>query len=399
MRRRCFLALCQKSCVKFRNLLLNSSLLPRQDNKFLYFSICELGQGGSKIPDIYIIRQVCYTQRGLKFLTRDDFVLTKKRMALLTAFMSGVYFILIWVFLPESVIGPRSQNMFFLMSKVGFLGLTAAFTTAITVIIIFKNDFVKAQIATFNRFKYLLFFLVKRDFVTRYRRSVLGVLWSMLNPLLTMIVMAMVFSYLFRTEIEYFPLYLLGGLIIFNFFSESTTMAMSSITSAGGIIKKVYVPKYIFPVSRVISSLVNMLFSLIAFILVFLALGAPLRFTMLLIPIPIIYTFIFSLGIGMILSSMTVFFRDITYLYGVFTLLLLYMSAIFYPVSILPESVQQILGLNPLHHYISYFRHLTLYGTVPGLWANAVCIGFAMAALCGGIYVSMSQQDKYILYL
>ena len=326
-------------------------------------------------------------------------MLTKKRMAALTISLSIIYFILIWMFLPESVIGPRSQHMALLMAKVGFLAATAAFTCAIIMIIIFKNDFVKGQLATFNRFKYLLLLLVKRDFVTRYRRSVLGVLWSMLNPLLTMLVMTMVFSLLFRTEIEYFPAYLLSGLIIFNFFSESTTMAMGSITSAGGIIKKVYVPKYIFPVSRVTSSLVNLFFSLLAFMLVFFVIGAPFRPTMLLVIIPIVYTFIFSLGVGILLSSMTVFFRDLTYLYGVFTLMLLYLSAIFYPVSILPDGVQLVLGLNPIYHFISYFRQLALYGTIPGLWANAVCIGFAMAALCCGIYVSMTKQDKYILYL
>lgn len=326
-------------------------------------------------------------------------MLTKKRMALLTVFMSGVYFALIWVFLPESVVGPRSQNMLFLMAKVGFLGITVAFVTAIVLIVVFRKEFVRGQLYTFNKFKHLLFLLVKRDFVTRYRRSVLGVLWSLLNPLLTMLVMTMVFSFLFRNEIEYFPIYLLSGLIIFNFFSEATTGAMGSIVSASAVIKKVYVPKYIFPISRVTSSLVNLLFSILAFILVFVVIRAPFHWTILLIPIPILYTFLFSLGVGMMLSSMAVFFRDLTYLYGVFTLLLLYLSAIFYPVTALPEWVQQVLGLNPLYHYISYFRHLALYGTIPGFWANAVCIGLAMAALCYGIYVTMSQQDKYILHL
>ena len=221
----------------------------------------------------------------------------------------------------------------------------------------------------------------------------------MLNPLLTMLVMTMVFSFIFRTEIEYFPIYLLSGLIIFNFFNESTTRAMDSIIGAGAVIKKVYVPKYIFPISCVVSSLVNLFFAFLAFLLVFIIIRAPFHPTMLLIPIPVLYTFLFSLGVGMMLSSLTVFFHDLTYLYGVLTLLLMYLSAIFYPVTILPAWVQQVLGMNPIYHYVSYFRQLVLYGTIPGFWANAVCIGLAMAVLCGGIYVTMSQQDKYILYL
>ena len=334
-----------------------------------------------------------------KLIDRGTAMLTKKRMALMTVIMSGIYFAIIWVFLPESVVGPRSQNMLFLISKIGFLGTSAALTTSIALIFIFKNDFVKSQIATFNRFKYLLFFLVKRDFISRYRRSILGVLWSMLNPLLTMLVMTMVFSFIFRMEIEYFPVYLLSGLLIYNFFNEATTRAMTSIIGSAAVIQKVYVPKYIFPISCVVSSLVNLFFAFLAFMLVFIIIGAPLHWTIILIPIPILYTFLFSLGVGMILSSLAVFFHDLTYLYGVFTLLLMYLSAIFYPVTILPEWVQQVLGVNPIYQYISYFRSLALYGTVPGFWANMVCIGLALSALCCGIYVSMSKQDKYILYL
>jgi ABC-type polysaccharide/polyol phosphate export permease len=326
-------------------------------------------------------------------------MLTKKIMAVLTVLMTAVYFVLIWVFLPESVVGPRSQHILFLMAKTVFLGATAAFATSLALIVILKKEFVMGQLYTLIRFRHLLFFLVKRDFIKRYRRSVLGVVWSMLKPLLTMLVMTMVFSFIFRSEIEFFPVYLFSGLIIFNFFNESTSSAMFSVIGAGPIIKKVYVPKYVFPVSHVISALVNLFFTFLAFMVVFIFTGAPFRWTMLFIPIPILYTFLFSLGIGMILSTTAVFFLDVTHMYGVITLLIMYLSALFYPVTILPEWVQQMLGVNPIYHYISYFRQLTLHGVVPGLWANTVCIGFAMAALCGGIYLTMSKQDKFILHL
>ncbi|MCL1829653.1 MAG: ABC transporter permease [Oscillospiraceae bacterium] len=325
-------------------------------------------------------------------------MLTKKKLAFLTVLMAALFFTLM-LFLPESVVGTRAENTVVFATKIGFLSMTAAMTAAAVLILIFKRDFVRRQVLTFNRFKHLLRLLVKRDFVSRYRKSVLGVLWSLLNPLLTMFVMTLVFSYLFRFQIENFPVYLLSGQIIFGFFSESTTLAMGSVVTNESIIKKVYVPKYIFPLARVFSSLVNLAFSFLAFLIVFLVTRVPFRLTMLLLPIPIIYTFVFSLGVAMLLSSMAVFFRDLTYLYGIFITLLTYLTPLFYPVEILPERMIPIIGFNPMYHFIDYFRDLALRGVIPGLWSNAVCAGFALAALCCGTYVFMSKQERYILYM
>lgn len=324
--------------------------------------------------------------------------LTKKRMALLTVLMTCAYFLLLML-LPENVIGDRGSNVLLFIPKIGFLSVSAAIVTDFVLILIFKRDFVKWQMKSYNRFKHLLKLMVKRDFQTRYRKSFLGVLWSLLNPLLTMLVMTLVFSYLFRFDIPNFPVYLLSGQIIFGFYTESTTRSMGAVIANESIIKKVYVPKYIFPLSNVLSSLVNLAFSLIAFIIVFVATRAPYHSTILLIPIPIVYIFVFSLGIAMLLSSMTVFFRDLTYLYGIFVTLLSYLTPLFYPAKIIPEWAQPFMGLNPLYHYVTYFRSLALDGVVPGLWENIVCIGFALAALCVGAYVFVSKQDKYILYL
>ena len=325
-------------------------------------------------------------------------MLTKKRLALLTILLTIAYSGALY-YLPESIIGNRADNILLYAPKIVFLGMTAAITTAVILVLVFKREFVRWQKTSFNRYKHLLRLLVRRDFVSKYRKSIFGVVWSLLNPLLTMLVITMVFSYLFRRNIEYFPVYLLGGQIIYGFFNESTTQGMRTVISSEGIIKKIYVPKYIFPLSRVISSLVNLAFSFIAFLLVFIVVGAPFRWTMLLIPLPILYTFIFSLGVAMLLSSMAVFFRDLTYLYGVFTLLLMYLTPIFYPVDILPDNLRPIIGLNPLFQFIGYFRDLTLYGKVPDLWTNLVCIGFALASLCCGTFIFMTQQDKYILHL
>ena len=325
-------------------------------------------------------------------------MLTKKRLALLTVFMSVVYLIPL-LFLPESIVGSRAESRLLFAMKLGFLALTAAITTAMILILIFKRDFVNWQKHSFGKFKYLLYNLVKRDFVSRYRKSFLGVLWSLLNPLLTMLVMTMVFSYLFRFEIPNFPVYLLSGQLIIGFFGEATTRSMTSVIGAEGIIKKVYVPKYIFPVSNILSSLINLFFSFIALILVAIVTKAPFYWTMLLFPIPILYTFVFSIGVGMLLSALAVFFRDLTYLYGVFLTLLTYLSAIFYPIDVIPERFQPLMGLNPIYQFIAYFRNLVLYGVVPGIWTNAVCLGFALVALCCGTYVFMSKQDRFILYM
>ena len=325
-------------------------------------------------------------------------MLTKKRLALLTVLMTAAYFFFM-AYLPESIIGARADNILLFAFKIGFLSVSASITTAVILILLFKREFILWQFTSFSRFRHLLGLLVKRDFVTRYRKSVLGVLWSLLNPLLTMLVMTLVFSYLFRFQIENFPVYLLSGQIIFGFFSESTMQAMGSIISAEHVIKKVYVPKYIFPLSKVLSSLVNLLFSFLAFLFVFVITGARFRATMLLLPIPILYTFVFSLGVAMLLSSMAVFFRDLTYLYGIFLTLLTYLTPLFYPIEIIPERMQPFMGFNPMYHFVDYFRDLALRGVVPGLWDNAVCLGFALAALCCGMYVFMSQQEKYILNL
>lgn len=323
---------------------------------------------------------------------------TKKNMFRWTIIMSFLYLIPLF-FLPEAVVGGRTNDLLFFSMKLFFLSTTAAITTSIVLIIVFKRDYVHSQMATLKRYKYLLYFLVKRDFVSRYRKSVLGVFWSLLNPLLTMVVMTMIFSRLFKFEISNFPVYLLSGQIVYGFFSEATTLAMGSIIAGEGIIKKVYVPKYIFPLSRVISSLVNLMFSTLAFLFIYFITSAPFHWTLLLIPIPLMYTFVFSLGLALLLSSMSVFFRDLSYIYGVLLTMIMYFTPIFYPVSILPDYLVPVVGLNPLYHYIDYFRNLALHGVIPGVWENMVCMGFSLASLCCGLYVFMSQQDKHILYL
>ncbi|MCL1883461.1 MAG: ABC transporter permease [Defluviitaleaceae bacterium] len=325
--------------------------------------------------------------------------MTKKHFAGISIICVIIFSIIFWFYLPMQVAGLRPGNIFMQLFYVGLISVTVSMLLVFALIWVVKKEYVKKQVDALKHFRYLIFFMVKRDFVTRYRRSVLGVLWSLLNPLLNMVVLAMVFSMMFENDIDNFPVYVFSGQLIFIFFSESTSNAMMSIVGNAGTIKKLYVPKYIFPVTRVLSSVVNMGFSFIAFLLVFSVTGEPFRWTMLLIPIPVIYIFAFSLGVGMMLSALAVFFRDITYIYSVGLTLWMFLTPIIYPVSSLPPRVFHLLHLNPLFHYVSYFRELVLEGSLPGLWENIICLGFALAALGVGLYVKMAQQDKYILYI
>ena len=191
--------------------------------------------------------------------------------------------------------------------------------------------YIHEKIDAFRRFTPLLRELVVRDIKVRYRHSVLGLVWTVLNPLLMMVVITIVFSTLFKQNIPNFPIYYLSGSLLFSFNSESTTTALNSIISNASLIKKVYIPKYLFPFSNILSGLVNLGFSLIAMFIVMIITGAPFHVTLLLIPIPIFYTFLFSTGVGILLSALTVYFRDIAHFYGVFILAWTYFTPIWYP--------------------------------------------------------------------
>jgi ABC-2 type transport system permease protein len=214
---------------------------------------------------------------------------------------------------------------------------------------------------TFGKYQPLLRELVKRDLKTKYRRSILGYLWSLLNPLLMMCVITAVFSYMFRFNIDNFPIYLLTAQILFNFLSESTTMAMSSLINNANIISKVYVPKYIFPLSRVLSSFVNLLFSLAAILIMLVLTSTRITPAILLFPLPLLLLLLFCIGLGMLLALLATYFRDILHLYGVVITAWTYLTPIFYPFSILPKAMQELMRFTPMFHYISVFREVIMY--------------------------------------
>lgn len=241
--------------------------------------------------------------------------------------------------------------------------------------------------------------LVGRDLKVRYRRSFLGYAWSLLNPLMMMFVQSIVFSYLFRSDIPNFLLYLICGNTLFTFFNESTNMGMHSILQNSALIKKVYIPKFIFPLSRVFSSFVTMTFSLAAIVLVILFTRSPIYWTILLFWIPLCFLFLFCCGMSLLLSALTVYFRDMEHLYGVLTLAWMYVTPLFWPVSILPDYILPLAKLNPLYQYITMFRGFVIYGEMPEPTAWLACFISSFGMLLIGLFSFRKLQRNFILYI
>ena len=249
-------------------------------------------------------------------------------------------------------------------------------------------------------YKELLRQLVIKDIKLKYRRSYLGYIWSILNPLLMMTVLVIVFSQLFRFDIPNFAVYLLSGQVLFSFLSEATTMAVSSIVGNAPLLKKTYVPKYIFTISKVTSSLVNLLFSLVALVLVMIFTQVSFTWNILWFPVVLLEVYIFSLGVSLILASTAVFFRDIQYLWGVFISIWMYLTPIIYPVSIISEEYRWWYdNLNPMYGYLKQFRDIVLNGNpLPIEWLTQGFIT-AFIFLFIGLWVFKRKQNQFILYI
>lgn len=262
-----------------------------------------------------------------------------------------------------------------------------------------KHSYVVNALVAVKKYKFLIRQLVSRDFKTKYKRSILGVFWSFLNPLLTMAVQYVVFSNLFRFDLPHYPAYLIIGVVCFNFFSESTGMALTSIIGNASLITKVYVPKYIYPLTRVMSSLVNLVISLIPLLLVTLLSGIWPAKSYLLVPFVLLCLTVFCLGIGLVLSAAMVFFRDIQFLWGVLSMIWMYLTPIFYPASILPPEVSWVLNVNPLYYFITFARTCLMDGISPEPIVYLQCALMALGSLLVGALVFRKSQDRFVLYL
>ena len=241
--------------------------------------------------------------------------------------------------------------------------------------------------------------LVKRDFKKKYKRTILGMGWSMLSPLLMLLVMKIVFEQFFGRTVNHYTTYLFCGLLTFNWFSESTNSGMRSLFANAGIFSKVNVPKYLFLFSVNIQVLINFGLTLLVFFAFCAIDHVSFTWRFLCLVYPIMTLLVFNLGIGMILSALFVFFRDIDYLWTVALQLLMYGSAIFYTVDRFPPNVQLMFSLNPVYRHIAYIREIVLAGTIPSLETHLALLGFAVAAFLAGALMYKRYNTKFLYYV
>jgi len=264
-----------------------------------------------------------------------------------------------------------------------------------------KETNVLAQyLREFWRYRDLLKLLIQKNIKLKYRRSVLGYLWSVLNPLLIMVVMTVVFSTMFNRNIENFPVYLFCGQLLFNFMNNATHQSIFAITGNAALLKKTYVPKYIFAVSKVTSGLVDLVFSLGALLIVMLVTQANFSWYALLFPLVLLQLYLFCIGMSLFLAQANVFFRDIQYIFNAVTTAWMYLTPIFYPVEMLPQTLHWcVTHLNPMFFYIDQFRCLVHLGTLPGLYSVVAGCVAAVVALLIGIWSFLRSKDRFILYI
>ena len=258
---------------------------------------------------------------------------------------------------------------------------------------------VNKLIGMMKTYKFLFEELVKRDFNRKYKRTVLGMFWSVLSPLLTLLVMRVVFTKFFGRSMEHFTIYLFSGNLVFSYFKEATTNGMISLMRNASIISKVKLPKYIFVLSDNVTSLLNFALTLTVFF-IFVALDkVPFSVSFFSLIYPILCLLMFNIGVSLILSALYVFFRDTQYLYNVATLILMYLSAIFYPITSYSPTVQRMFLLNPVYVYIKYFRVAVLEGTVPSLSFHGLCLFYAVLAIVAGAFIYKKNNDTFLYYM
>ncbi|MRR32916.1 ABC transporter permease [bacterium] len=245
------------------------------------------------------------------------------------------------------------------------------------------------------RYRDLIWFLVRRDLTARYKRSVLGIAWTMLNPLGMMIVLTIVFSQLFRVQMEGYPAYVLSGFIAWTFFSQTSTATIGALVWGGDLLSRIYIPRSTFAISAIATGLVNLVLSLVPLIGVMLVIGSPIRWTLLLVPLAMIPLAMFSLGIGLVISTIGIYFADVVEMYGILLTAWMYLTPIIYPMDILPANVQVAVSFNPMVHIVELFRGLVFYGTIPPLSTWLLSFGIALAVLVAAWLIFTGKSDEF----
>ncbi|MEZ5066734.1 MAG: ABC transporter permease [bacterium] len=249
------------------------------------------------------------------------------------------------------------------------------------------------------RYRDLARLLVAKELKLRYRRSVLGFAWTMLNPLLTMIILSAVFAHVLRVQVEHFPVFVLSALLPWNFFAQSVVGGSLTIVHNESLLRNVRVPRAIFPVALVTSHLVNLLLALVPLLLVMIVLGVPPKPGLIALPYCLLALWTFTTGVVLVLSTWTVFFRDVAQIVEVFLTALFYLTPVIYPLSMLPEQTRAVFRLNPVLYFVEPFRQMFYEGRIPAASDLAIAGGLAVASLAIGLAVFRRREHLFLHYL
>jgi len=245
------------------------------------------------------------------------------------------------------------------------------------------------------RYRDLLVQLISRNIKTRYKRSVLGILWTMLNPLLMMLVLTAVFSRLFRFSTTYYAVYALAGIILWNFFAQTTMQAMSELLWGGSLLHRIYVPRAIFAVTALGTGLINLLLSLIPLLVIMLITGVPMTPSLVFLPVPIILVAMFALGLGLFLSTISVYFADVMEMFQILVSIWMYLTPIMYPKEVIPEQYRWLFNLNPMYHLLELFRAPIWIGWLSGPKTVLAGTVAAVVTLVFGWWFFTRKTDEF----
>lgn len=250
-----------------------------------------------------------------------------------------------------------------------------------------------------KKYTFLFEELVRRDFKQKYKRTIFGMFWSVLSPLLHLAIISLVMTRVFGENIEHYNIYLFCGTLVMSYYRESTIGGMNSLMANRNIITKIKIPKYLFLLSKNVSSLLNFILTLCVFFLFCLIDKISFNMYFFMLIFVILCLVIFNIGVGLILSALFVFFRDVSYFYDLFLVLLNYISAIFYKIDVFPQNVQKVFLCNPLYVYIHYFRSIVIDGNVPSLQFHALCVFYALLSLSIGLWFYKKYNHKFLYYM
>ncbi len=255
------------------------------------------------------------------------------------------------------------------------------------------------MIGKLKKYQFLFEELVKRDFKKKYKRTVLGMAWSVLSPLMTLFVMKLVFTQFFGRTMDHYTIYLFAGNLVFSYFNEATTQGMSSLMGNAAIFSKVNIPKYLFLLSKNVQTLINFGLTLVVFFAFCVLDNIQFTWKFILLSYPIVCLLLFNIGVGLILSALFMFFRDIQYLWSVFTMLLMYMSAIFYTIDSYSYTTQCLFLLNPVYLFIRYFRKIVLDAAIPTVWFHLLMAANVCIVLAIGSWMYKAYNTRFLYYV